>query len=106
MKSPVRTITWSILIDFDNGIRAEMAPTDLEWTLEGRNGGQWQALDTRTAQDFPWTRQLRPFRIAQPGAHQEYRLRFAGNTTAQELSELELLHVRTRLATINPQKLL
>jgi len=56
-----------------------------------RNGGQWQELDTRTAQAFIWPRQLRPFRIARPGRYQEYRLRFADNTPALEWSQWELL---------------
>jgi len=65
----------------------------IEWTLEGRNDGQWQELDTRTAQAFTWPRQLRPFRIARPERYQEYRLRFADNTPALEWSQLELLQM-------------
>jgi len=70
---------------------AAQALTGLEWALEGRNDGSWQTLDTRTAQDFAWARQLRPFRIAQPGQYQQYRLRFAASTQALDLSQWELL---------------
>jgi hypothetical protein len=63
----------------------------LGWTLEGRNGkGAWTALDKRSDEAFAWERQLRPFRIAKPGAYREYRLRFT-NGAAIELAELELL---------------
>ena len=63
----------------------------LGWTLEGRNGkGSWTTLDQRRGESFAWAQQLRPFRIAKPGAYREYRLRF-DNGTAIELAELELL---------------
>jgi hypothetical protein len=66
-------------------------PRQLAWTLEGRTGnGRWTVLDRRRAESFAWERQLRPFRIARPGAYAEYRLRFSGGA-AFELAELELL---------------
>jgi hypothetical protein len=71
----------------------------LGWTLEGRNGnGGWIALDRRSGESFAWARQLRPFRIAKPGAYRAYRLRFE-NGSAIELAELELLEQRTNTAT-------
>jgi len=67
------------------------APRHLGWTLEGRNAkGGWTVLDKRSGEDFSWAQQLRPFRIAKPGAYREYRLRFE-NGSAIELAELELL---------------
>ena len=66
-------------------------PHKLAWTLEGRNGkGSWSVLDRRGHERFAWEQQLRPFRIAKPGAYREYRLRFE-NGAAFELAELELL---------------
>ena len=47
-------------------------------------------LDRRGGEHFAWEQQLRPFRIAQPGAYREYRLRF-DNQAAFELAEIELL---------------
>jgi predicted alpha-1,2-mannosidase len=71
----------------------------LGWTLEGRNGnGGWTALDRRSGESFAWARQLRPFRIAKPGAYRAYRLRFE-NGSAIELAELELLEQRANTAT-------
>ena len=65
----------------------------LGWTLEGRSSsgkGAWTVLDQRRGEAFAWAQQLRPFRIAKPGAYREYRLRF-DNGTAVEVAELELL---------------
>ncbi|MFG6461695.1 GH92 family glycosyl hydrolase [Roseateles sp. DXS20W] len=63
----------------------------LAWTLEGRNEtGGWTVLDTRRGERFDWARQLRPLRIARPGAYREYRLRFEA-AQAFELAEVELL---------------
>jgi len=80
-----------VLAEYYTLTNADQTLTGVEWTLEGHNGKHWQPLDRRMAQDFPWARQLRPFRIVQPGAYQEYRLRFAPDIPALELSELELL---------------
>lgn len=66
-------------------------PGKLAWTLEGRNeAGGWTVLDTRRGEHFEWARQLRPLRIARPGAYREYRLRFE-SAQAFELAEVELL---------------
>ncbi|WP_020655106.1 GH92 family glycosyl hydrolase [Massilia niastensis] len=66
-------------------------PHNLAWALEGRNGkGRWTVLDRRRQERFTWERQLRPFRVARPGAYREYRLRFENGATF-ELAELELL---------------
>jgi len=73
---------------------ADAALSGLDWVLEGKDGDGWHALDSRSAQEFTWSRQLRPFRIAQPGLYQAYRLRFAGDTPALELAELELLQIK------------
>ncbi len=76
----------------------DAAVSGLAWTLEGRNGeGAWTTLDQRRAQTFAWARQLRPFRIAKPGAYSAYRLRLeAGKDVA--LAEIELLQPVTRQA--------
>jgi predicted alpha-1,2-mannosidase len=61
------------------------------WTLEARSaGGQWQVIDQRKDEAFRWARQTRPFRIAQPAKHAEYRLRL-GARDQLRLSEVELL---------------
>ena len=61
------------------------------WVLEGRGErGDWQALDERSGEDFAWARQLRPFRIRQPGPWREYRLRLQG-PAPMALAEVELL---------------
>jgi len=73
---------------------ADAAVSGLDWVLEGKGGDGWHALDSRGAQEFTWSRQLRPFRIAKPGSYQDYRLRFADNTPALELAELELLQLK------------
>ena len=61
------------------------------WVLEARNGeGAWTELDRRQDERFDWPRQLRPFRIAQPGSWHEYRLRPLG-PGPMALAEFELL---------------
>jgi len=79
--------------DYYTLTNADAMLSGLDWILEGRRENEWHTLDTRSAQAFVWARQLRPFRIEHPGAYQEYRLRFAGNTPALELTELELLQI-------------
>ncbi|WP_082672463.1 GH92 family glycosyl hydrolase [Luteimonas abyssi] len=64
---------------------------DAAWTLQGRNGdGPWRTLDTRGNEDFDWSRQTRPFRIASPGSYDTYRVRFTAPGRLQ-LAEIELL---------------
>ncbi len=66
----------------------------LGWTLQGRNGnGAWQDIDHRTREAFPWSRQLRPFRIAHPQAWRELRLRF-DRGAAFDLAEVGLMQTR------------
>ncbi|MET0289293.1 MAG: GH92 family glycosyl hydrolase [Pseudoxanthomonas sp.] len=73
----------------------ERAIEGASWTLEARRGdGSWQILDTRTAEDFQWSLQLRPFRIAKPGRYDQYRLRFTARGRMQ-LAEVELLAPNT-----------
>ncbi|WP_093140340.1 GH92 family glycosyl hydrolase [Pseudoxanthomonas sp. GM95] len=61
------------------------------WTLEARNGdGAWKTLDTRSGEDFRWSLQTRPFRIAKPASFDAYRIRFTAPGRMQ-LSEVELL---------------
>lgn len=62
------------------------------WVLEARAGPEqaWTELDRRTAEAFAFPRQLRPFRIARPGAWDEYRLRPLQPGTLA-LAEIELL---------------
>ena len=69
----------------------KVPPAALGWTLEGKGGkGGWKVIDRRRGERFNWERQLRPFRVAAPGACRQYRLRF-DNGTALDLAELELL---------------
>lgn len=66
-------------------------PHQLAWTLEGSNGnGVWTVLDQRAGERFAWETQLRPFRIAKPGAYRQYRLRLE-NRAPVDLAEIELL---------------
>ena len=62
------------------------------WRLEGsRDGREWQVLDERTAQEFRWQTQTRPFRIATPGTYTTYRLVVTDSTGTPRLSEVEFL---------------
>ncbi len=66
----------------------------LGWTLQGRNdAGVWHDIDRRTQESFPWSRQLRPFRIARPQAWRELRLRFDGGASF-DLAEVGLMQAR------------
>ncbi|MFI6295555.1 GH92 family glycosyl hydrolase [Nonomuraea sp. NPDC050790] len=57
------------------------------WTLEGSlDGATWTVADRRENEAFTWSRQTRPFKIANPGRYAHYRL-----TTTGTLAELELL---------------
>lgn len=69
------------------------------WTLEGRRAGEtsWQMVDKRKGLDFAWAGQLRPFRIAQPGRYQAYRLRLESNQPL-DMAELELLQLPSSAA--------
>jgi predicted alpha-1,2-mannosidase len=61
------------------------------WVLEARNGGEaWTELDARSNETFDWPRQLRPFRIRDPGVWREYRLRLL-QPQPVSLAEVELL---------------
>jgi hypothetical protein len=67
-----------------------VAPADAprDWVLEGSDDGtNWRVLDERHQQAFRWQTQTRPFKVARPGAYQQYRLRAAGT-----LAEVELLN--------------
>ncbi|MEV4893578.1 hypothetical protein AB0K48_29765, partial [Nonomuraea sp. NPDC055795] len=57
------------------------------WTLEGSlDGTTWTVADRRQNEPFTWSRQTRPFKIANPGRYAHYRLTATGT-----LAELELL---------------
>ncbi|SEG88076.1 alpha-1,2-mannosidase, putative [Nonomuraea solani] len=59
------------------------------WVLEGSADGEaWKVLDERSGESFQWRLQTRPFKIANPGAYDHYRIRFTGGTS---LAEIELL---------------
>lgn len=59
--------------------------------LEGsNNGADWQVLDERSSQTFPWRRQTRPFKVRNPGRYTRYRVVFTGDASVT-LSEIELL---------------
>jgi len=66
------------------------AIVDAAWVLEARTDDDWIEVDRRQGEHFIWAQQLRPFRIAQPGAWREYRLRLL-RPAALELAEIELL---------------
>ena len=69
----------------------ETALPSASWVLEARSGeGAWTELDRRQNERFHWPRQLRPFRIAQPGSWREYRLRPL-ESGSMALAEVELL---------------
>ncbi|MBS0199422.1 MAG: GH92 family glycosyl hydrolase [Proteobacteria bacterium] len=82
-------------IDFYTLTTGEHADAlNLGWTLQGRNGnGAWHDIDRRTQETFPWSRQLRPFRVAHPQAWRELRLRFDGGATF-DLAEVGLMQAR------------
>ncbi|MGG6463007.1 GH92 family glycosyl hydrolase [Solilutibacter silvestris] len=82
-------------IDFYTLTTGEHADTlTLGWTLQGRNdAGTWHDIDHRTGETFPWSRQLRPFRITHPQAWRELRLRFDGSAQF-DLGEVGLMQAR------------
>jgi predicted alpha-1,2-mannosidase len=64
------------------------------WTLNGSfDGKKWSVIDSRTAQEFDWRLQTRPFKIAKPGRYAHYRLDVltTSGTTSTTLAEYELL---------------
>ncbi|MBS0225869.1 MAG: GH92 family glycosyl hydrolase [Proteobacteria bacterium] len=76
----------------DAGAHADVLT--LGWILQGRNGaGAWHDIDRRTREPFPWSRQLRPFRVAHPQAWRELRLRFDGDARFG-LTEVGLMQAR------------
>ncbi|MHA3704614.1 GH92 family glycosyl hydrolase [Jatrophihabitans sp. YIM 134969] len=61
------------------------------WTVQASQDGRtWTTVDTRTAQEFRWRNQTRPFTVAHPGAYRMYRL-LLNSTGTTSLSEVELL---------------
>jgi predicted alpha-1,2-mannosidase len=59
------------------------------WTLKGSyNGTTWTTIDQRSAQNWQWRLQTRPFTIASPARYSYYRFEFTGSTN---LAEVELL---------------
>jgi predicted alpha-1,2-mannosidase len=64
------------------------------WTLSGStDGSTWTVLDERSRQTFRWRKQTRPFRVANPGSYNHYRLEITENTGAPTLTlaQVELL---------------
>ena len=64
----------------------------IAWRLEGSDDGtQWEVLDERSEQMFPWRRQTRPFEIASPRPCTHHRLVVSTSQGPLRLAELELL---------------
>ncbi|MFC7620324.1 GH92 family glycosyl hydrolase [Microlunatus sp. GCM10028923] len=62
------------------------------WVLEGSDDGtDWQPIDERTAEDFRWRRQTRPFLPAHPAAYRQFRLRISEAHGPADLHQWELL---------------
>jgi predicted alpha-1,2-mannosidase len=62
------------------------------WTLEGSDDGvTWAPVDSRSGVTFDQRNQTVPFKIANPGAYQQYRLSVTAGAGTVALAELELL---------------
>ena len=88
----VEEVTWSLPAPSAPTMYTLTSSTDAApsaWQLSASvDGATWTVLDERTAQSFPWPRQLRPFTIPTPGTYQHYRLTLP---TPTALSQIELL---------------
>jgi predicted alpha-1,2-mannosidase len=62
------------------------------WRLQGRESdGEWRTLDSRSAEEFRWDGQTRPFLLTETAAYASYRLVADGTLP---LTQLELLAER------------
>ena len=62
--------------------------------LKGSNDGATCGRRSTSAagRAFQWRAQTRPFKLAQPGRYEHYRIRFTGGTAPISLAEIELLN--------------
>ncbi|GII21554.1 alpha-1 2-mannosidase [Planosporangium mesophilum] len=61
----------------------------LKASVDGRN---WMVIDSRRGETFPWRRQTRQFRVANPGKYAYYSLEVVeGSGGATSVAEMELL---------------
>jgi hypothetical protein len=70
------------------------------WTLQGSDDGRhWIELDRRSDEHFEWAAYTRPFRLAAPARHRQYRLVITESSDAGQssLAEIELLGKRKGL---------
>nr|WP_218922147.1 GH92 family glycosyl hydrolase [Kibdelosporangium phytohabitans] len=78
------------VVDFytvTSGKNAAADPRD--WVLKGSfDGKHWATVDTRTAQQFPWRQQTKPFKLTKPSRYTHYRLEFSTPATVAELESL------------------
>ena len=74
-------------------LTAGAAPGDpSSWTLEGSNDGvTWTTVDTRSDVVFANRGQTSPFKVADPGSFQQFRLTVTAGAPTISLSEVELL---------------
>ncbi|RMI08755.1 glycoside hydrolase family 92 protein [Cellulomonas triticagri] len=96
---PVDAVTWSSGSSSGPGVEVvaytlvsavDGRPAPSAWRLEVRDGSDgWRTVDTRTAEDFPWPGQLRPFVLDAPVAGTEVRLVVPGRSGW--LAQVELL---------------
>ncbi|MFE7664409.1 GH92 family glycosyl hydrolase [Streptomyces celluloflavus] len=83
LKQPARVTSYT-LTSADH----TAAPTG--WVLEGsKDGRQWQKLDRRSGERFPWDKQTRVFSLAHPDTYRHYRLVNDGGSAS--LAQIELL---------------
>ncbi|RBM20915.1 alpha-1 2-mannosidase [Prauserella sp. PE36] len=62
------------------------------WVLEGSaDGTEWTVLDARRDEMFPWRRQTRAFRVAEPKPFLQHRLRITEARGRLRLAQWELL---------------
>ncbi len=62
------------------------------WVLEGSNDGQtWTTVDERSGFTFANRSETAPFKVANPGAFQQFRLSVTAGDATIALSEIELL---------------
>ncbi|MGP9538800.1 GH92 family glycosyl hydrolase [Brachybacterium sp. AOP43-C2-M15] len=71
---------------------AESDGDPIAWRLEGSTDGRdWELLDARSAQQFRWRRQTRPFEIGAPRPCTHHRLVVTTSQGPLRLAEIELL---------------
>jgi predicted alpha-1,2-mannosidase len=62
------------------------------WTLQGSNDGLvWTTVDSRSGESFANRNETVPFKIAEPGTFQQFRLQVTAGDATVSLAEIELL---------------